>query len=589
VYGGADPWLAHPSTLVALQRLHDKGHLSSQDFARLGSAYEFLRRVEHRLQLRDGLQRHTLPEAPDALDRLARRCGIEPTGHHPPREDLLARITRHFAAVREIYERTLRPKLQESGEPAPEPAARPEPGEGSLMGRLRREHPAIAEAVASVAAHSESYARRGLYRYLSSAVLDATVMQALTKHPRWIAQAVDLFARSDLVAEMLSRNPEEIAVLADPGLAGFRGPLVPETAGYQEGMAALRIAYRRGILATLARSLASHSVGAAEPFATFEAFSRLAEEAIEGALHLAAREVLGEADLINAPFAILALGRLGTREMDVGSDVDLVFLVDDRLTAEARDKWRRLAERFVHVVSSHTREGLLFPVDTRLRPRGAEGEMLQTAGYLRDYFSSQAQGWEAATYLKARPVAGNRALGSEALGEVRATLRARFREQPGGAAELARQLVHTRDRLEKEGTGPRAKGEFKKLSGGYYDIEYLLAFLFLTRAPNLPEPGNPLHQLAALEAAGLLERSDARVLRSASLLYRGLDHALRVITGRPSHRLPEPALAERAATLLHQWGIPVEGELEDAIGRARQQVRGLYETVVAAAAARSTI
>ena len=353
-------------------------------------------------------------------------------------------------------------------------------------------------------------------------------------------------------------------------------------------MAALRVAYRRCVLATLVRSLTSRSVGAIEPFATFETLSRLAEEAIDGALHLAASDVMGEADLANAPFAVMALGRLGTREMDVGSDADLVFLADDRLTAEERDKWRRLAERFVHVVSSHTREGLLFPVDTRLRPRGAEGEMLQTAGYLRDYFRSEAQGWEAATYLKARPIAGNRALALKALDEVRDTLVARFRSRPGGAAELARQLIHTRSRLEKEGTGPRAKGEFKKLSGGFYDIEYLLAFLLLTRAPSLPEPAHPLHQVAALEAAGLLERADARALRNATLLYRGLDHALRVITGRPAHRLPEPALAERATTLLHQWGIPREGTLEEVIARVRQQVRVLYERVVVAGAAGSS-
>ena len=585
VYGGADPWLAQPSTLVALQRLHDKGHLTGQDFSRLGSAYEFLRRVEHRLQLRDGLQRHTLPEAPDALDRLARRCGIEAAANRAPREELLSRITRNFAEVRGIYERILRPQLQEGAAPAVEPAAQPDPGEGALMRRLRREHPAIAGAVAETAAESESYARRGLYRFLSSAVLEHAVMEQLAQHPRWIAQAGDLFARSDLVAEMLSRNPQEIAVLADPGLAGFRGPMAAGAADFQEGMAALRVAYRRGVLATLVRSLTSRSVGATEPFATCETLSRLAEEAIAGALHLAARDVMGEADLAGAPFAVIALGRLGTREMDVGSDADLVFLIDDRLTVEERDEWRRLAERFVHVVSSHTREGLLFPVDTRLRPRGAEGEMLQTTGYVRDYFRTEAQGWEAATYLKARAIAGNLALGSEALGGVRAMLAVRFRAEPGSVAELARQLVHTRSRLEKEGTGPRAKGEFKKLSGGYYDIEYLLAFLLLARSPNLPEPAHPLHQVASLEAAGLLERSDARALRGATLLYRGLDHALRVITGRPAHRLPEPALAERATTLLHQWGIPVEGSLEEAIARARQQVRALYEQVVIAAAA----
>src|SRR5207302_1587217 len=75
LYGGSDAWLRSNSTLVALQRLHDKGHLSGRDFFRLGAAYQFLRRVEHRLQLRDGLQRHTLPQ-PRAAPKMATRAGV---------------------------------------------------------------------------------------------------------------------------------------------------------------------------------------------------------------------------------------------------------------------------------------------------------------------------------------------------------------------------------------------------------------------------------------------------------------------------------------------------------------------------------
>jgi glutamate-ammonia-ligase adenylyltransferase len=587
VYGGADAWLAHPSTLVALQRLHDKGHLSSHDFSRLGSAYEFLRRVEHRLQLRDGLQRHTLPEAPDALCRLARRCGIEVSGERQPGEELLRRIGRHFADVREIYERLVRPRSAVESEPVattPAETRATEPGEGALLRRLRREYPGLAQAVGEVAARSESYARRGLYRFLSSAMLDPEIMKQLGLHARWVAQAAELFARSDLMAEMLARHPDEIGVLADPGLAGFRGPIVASAGGMQEGMAALRVAYRRAVIATVVRALTSRSVGATEPFATCEILSRLAEEAIAGAITLAARDVTGKEDLADAPFAVLALGRLGTREMDIGSDADLVFIADDRLSAEQREIWRRLAERFVHVASSHTREGLLFPVDTRLRPGGTEGEIVQTVAYLRDYFRTEAQGWEAATYLKARPVAGNMSLGARAVAQVHAELTARFRDAPQGPAELARQLIHTRERLEKESTGPRAKGEFKKLSGGYYDVEYLVAFLTLTRVQTAPEPSHILRQIAALEGMEIIGRVEARALRSGALLYRGLDHALRLITGHPAKRLPEPALAERVAALLHQWGVPVEGTLEAAVARARQQVRALYEKTVVAAA-----
>jgi len=585
VYGGADLWLRASPTLVALQRLHDKGHLSGRDFFRLGSAYQFLRKVEHRLQLRDALQRHTLPEALDALERLARRCGVEPaaTDRRTAAEQLLHRLSQHFAEVREIYDRIL---ARRGGRPpAPLPASdavEGEPGSGTLLRRLHVEYPAIAQsvaqAVAGVAAAESAYARRGLLRFLSSAVLDPAAMAQLESHPEWIARAAEIFARSDLAVEMLSRHPDEVRVVADPGLAGFRGPL-PERTGIalEDATAAVRVNYRRSVLATVVRAL----LATTQPFETFATLTRLAEEALVASLELAAREVVAETHLSSGPLAVLALGRLGTGEMDIGSDADLVFIVDERLSAESREPWRRLVERFVHLAGSHTREGLLFPVDTRLRPRGGEGEILQAVPYLRDYFRSEAEGWEAATFLKARPVAGNLALGAQAACQVQAILAERF-SNPG---ELAPQLAHTRELLEKEamdrGRSLAVKGEFKKVPGGYYDVEYILAYLFLTRQLPRAEPrGHALRQIAQLESAGALATMQAQALRAAVLFYRGLDHALRLVTGRPANRLPEPALAARVRRLLELWKIPVGENVEADVVAMRRQTRALYEQIV---------
>src|SRR5712692_4131556 len=371
LHGGADPWLRAASTMVALQRLHDKGHLTGRDFYRLASAYQFLRKVEHRLQLRDGLQRHTLPRAPDALERLANRCGVEPAAAagRTAAEESLRRLSPYFADVREIYDRILALRA-----PSPAPAVEAvesDPGASALLRRLRVEYPAVAksvtQAIANQGAAEDAYARRGLLRFLSSAVLDAQVMAQLGSHPEWLARAAEIFARSDLAVEMLTRHPEETPVVADPGLAGFRGPFPgPPGATSEEAMAAVRIGYRRSLLATVVRAL----LGASQPFETFATLTRLAEEALAAVLGLAACETLGPTDLGSGPLAVLALGRLGSGEMDIGSDVDLVFVADELLSSESREPWRRLAERFVHVAGSHTREGLLFPVDTRLRPRG---------------------------------------------------------------------------------------------------------------------------------------------------------------------------------------------------------------------------
>ena len=590
LYGGADPWLRSSSTLVALQRLHDKGHLTGRDFFRLGSAYQFLRKVEHRLQLRDGLQRHTLPEAPDALERLANRCGVEPTAAagRTAAEELLRRLSQYFADVREIYDRIL--ALRAPSPVAAVEAVESDPGASALLRRLRVEYPAVAkgvtQAIASQGAAEDAYARRGLLRFLSSAVLDAQVMAQLGSHPEWLARAAEIFARSDLAVEMLTRHPEETLVVADPGLAGFRGPLPgPPGAASEEAMAAVRIGYRRSLLATVVRAL----LGASQPFETFATLTRLAEEALAAVLGLAACETLGPTDLGSGPLAVLALGRLGSGEMDIGSDVDLVFVADELLSSESREPWRRLAERFVHVAGSHTREGLLFPVDTRLRPRGGEGEILQSVGYLRGYFHTEAEPWEAAAFLKARPIAGNLALGAEAIRQIHAILAERL----SGAAGLAPQMARTRERLETEGAGSAqglaAKGEFKKVAGGYYDVEYILAFLFLTRGlpRGLATGGHVLRQIATLESAGVeaagLSTTQAQTLRAAALLYRSLDHALRLVTGRPANRLPEPALAERVTRQLERWNLPLPESLEAAVENMRRQLRALYEQIVLAA------
>src|SRR2546422_7949566 len=163
-------------------------------------------------------------------------------------------------------------------------------------------------------------------------------MAQLESHPEWIARATEILARSDLAAEMLSRHPEEVAVLADPGLAGFRGPLrAMSGADVENALAAVRVGYRRGVLATVVRAL----FGVTQPFETFQALTRLAEEALGHALELAAREVLGTVDLASGPLAVLALGRLGTRSEEHTSELQSRLHLVCRLLLEKKKKSKR--------------------------------------------------------------------------------------------------------------------------------------------------------------------------------------------------------------------------------------------------------
>ena len=640
IHGGRDAWVSGRSagtTLVALQHLHDKGYLSQRDFYRLSAAYEFLRKVEHRLQLRDGLQEHVLPRKAEARSRIARRSGVEKSGAKSAGEELLARIRRHFEEVREVYERVVNEALpsqvraNEAGAPAT--AGRRPPGSerrrvarnlfygNAQAARERAEFPAVAEQLAHYRAQGDVFARRGLEKYLEAARHDAELMKELEETPAKLDCAAALFALSDFAAETLVRNPRAIERI---GNSQEQEQKKQQTLALPRDMAALRVAHQEAVFAAAARSILSEP----RPFATFAELTRAAESAVREALAFAARgddedakaearfSGLGSpmdstgvykadfvardapqndtvkmgreragfgADFNEAPFVVMALGRLGAGEVDIGSDADVAFFAAPS-REEKIEEWRpaqaaKLAERFIRAAGSYTSEGLLLPVDTRLRPRGGEGEIVQSAAYLLEYFAGEAQAWEAATYLKVRPVAGNMALGETIIAELHGILRRRFCAAAGGdARELARQLMHMRERLERE----RAEGAtgFKCAAGGFFDIEYVIAYAALSRGEFGAMPKNVLEQIDALRERGALSGKDAGALREAAMFYRSLDHAIRLVLGRSSNTLPEPAQIPRVNALMKQWGIPVHGSLHDAVTATRRMVREIYDEVV---------
>ncbi len=612
LHGGRDAWVSGRgagTTLVALQHLHDKGYLSQRDFYRLSSAYEFLRKVEHRLQLRDGLQEHLLPRKAEARNRIARRSGVDGSGTRSTGEELLAKIRQRFEEVREIYERVV-------SEARPEETARSNSDTGtrpyadfmhardSQLARLRFEFPNVAARLGYWCGQGDVFARRGLKKYLETARTDAAWMKELEASPSMLDCAATLLARSDFAAEMLLREPRTIERIGDVRSQGTRRQHAIEFPG---DMTSLRLAHREVMFAAAARSI----LGETKLFDTFTELTSAAERAIREALafaahdemqnaasetpargafelgtnralkpatHEAAKTATDSAFQEDTPFVVLALGRLGAGEFDIGSDADLAFFATPQDEEEVQE-WRRLAERFIRAVGSYTSEGLLLPVDTRLRPRGGEGEIVQSAAYLLDYFAGEAQAWEAATYLKARPVAGNLAFGEKLIAELREVLRRRLCTSAGGDAHaMAQELIHMRERVERE----RAEGPtgFKCAAGGFFDIEYIIAYAALSRGEFAEMPKNVLEQITALESRGALRAADAGVLRDAATFYRSLDHAIRLVLGRSSSTLPEPVQIPRVNSLLKEWGVPANGNLRDALTSTSRAVRAVYSAVL---------
>ena len=145
-------------------------------------------------------------------------------------------------------------------------------------------------------------------------------------------------------------------------------------------------------------------------FETLGKTSVLADSVIDAAYEIAVREAPPPAGLVYEPrdqMMVIALGRLGMREFDLGSDADLVFVIPDADAAEAGLLDRRGRTHGGQTISSYTGEGVMFAVDTRLRPNGREGDLVQTEGAYKAYFAAHAEAWEGITYMKSRAVAGN--------------------------------------------------------------------------------------------------------------------------------------------------------------------------------------
>ncbi len=531
LYGGRDPWVRHGGTLLALSRLHDKALLSPVEYAKLAACYEYLRHMEHRLQYWDDRQTHTLPRDTELLEVLARRMPAWQTGGRASASRLVKQIHFHLEEVREIYERVIHAQqpvfisLAESLEaPLDEEIVPPNEFSSSNVARfLDQKAPRFAALI------EKKKTRRGiasLELFLEKTMGHQAGMTALDADPLFARYVLDLFESGPYLAEQLIRTPDLIEEFFRFGAGlNFRD--------YFEDPVELRRYYRKEIFRIQAESICLR-----QPiFHTLDQTSQLAEFAIESAYRAAIQQVLAVRPPVSVQYTprdqmmVIALGRLGMREFDLGSDADLVFVLPDQDASEI-NFWRRVAERVIDIVSAYTGEGMLFAVDTRLRPSGREGDLLQLESAYMDYFDKHAQAWEGITYMKARGVAGNIEKATDFLNKLQEVDWRRYGQSGRSQSELRKMRL----RLEKE------QGESNPLKagvGGYYDIDFSLMYLRLKGAGMFFKLLNTPARIDIIEKMGHLERPDANFLRDAATFYRSIDHAMRLLSGHPEGSLPK--------------------------------------------------
>ena len=427
---------------------------------------------------------------------------------------------------------------------------------------------------------------------------DEELIRALGGGPRLRARLAAVLGASAALGDHLARHPEHWRVLAGeddlpaPEPAQVRAELLaavgaraedPEPVAGQAGsgspgtgqpgtdpVAALRVAYRRRLLPLAARDLTGEA-----------SFDQVAAELADlAAAALAAALAIARANLPPgaAPcrLAVIAMGKCGARELNYASDVDVIFVAEPAGTggdggeATALRTATKLAAGLIQVCSQSTPEGALFPVDPNLRPEGRNGPLVRTLASHRAYYQRWAQTWEFQALLKARPVAGDAALGAAYAAEMNPLVwQAAQRENFVSDVQAMRRRVI--------GTLPAAAAgrEIKLGPGGLRDIEFAVQLLQLVHGrvdETLREPAT-LPALAMLAAGGYVGRQDAAELAAAYRFLRRVEHLLQLRHLRRTHTMPEqPEVLRRIGRALRLAGAGQAAQDGDvaAAGRARE-------------------
>ena len=584
VYGGSEPWLRSGGTLFSLHKLHDKQHISGRDFHELTSAYAFLRHLEHRLQLRRGQQVHRLPQSANDLAILQR--SIEALSPENPRiEHLESLVRKRMTAVAEIYHRII---FQQQARKELEPsesefrlqsgvAATGDQSTQVLMQKLAEDAPSLSNTLRTV--ESASATRKNLLRFLGAAFSSSERYAAVLRHQDAIVRAIAVFGTSEYLTDILVRYPEEVASLSEvapsrPAWSGGRLLNLPEEDGFasrdpvftyladswaahDEKVAMLRRHFRHCMFMSGARDVIERR----PIYSSLADTTAVAEDAVSAAFSMA-----------GAPsgLAIMALGRLGSREFDLLSDADLLFVCDEKAD---RQTLTHCAEELIQVLAAYTHEGLVFPVDTRLRPRGDEGELVVTPSQLETYFANEAQPWEALTYTKLRFVAGDPYVARR----VESAVETLFRKF-AGASNFAEEVRKMRRRLELASAPERS---IRSAPGALYDGDFLSGFLLVSNSVR-PKAGTLRDRLWRCASVGILEKHDAATLDHAAELCRTVEHIMRLVAGRKTRWLPAAEHPREAVEKLTSRILRREfaDGLEQELTRTFTTVREIYERVV---------
>ena len=305
--------------------------------------------------------------------------------------------------------------------------------------------------------------------------------------------------------------------------------------------------------------------------------TELAEASIEAAQFVTRDEIIARFGRDGIELSVLALGKLGGRGVDYGSDLDVVLVYpDDQMHGErtAAEMYARAVEIFVTTLSGMTRDGDLYRVDLRLRPYGKNGASANPRSAFIEYFHSTADVWELLAFVKLRGVAGTIAAGVEA--EVRQIIHARaLNTDPN---ELRSETIRIRDLLEKQKAGRDRQSDIKYGPGGMLDVYFATRYLQLRdNVPDQADDRSTVAILTMLWEKGSLTEADHVALNRGYAFLSELDHNVRLTTGR-SRRVP--AAADVLARIAKRMNIADQQTLLGELAIHRINIRRAFESIL---------
>ena len=616
IAGGRHDELRGRSTVAMLAALAAGGWIDATARDELTAAYDFLRRVEHRLQMMADEQTHTLPAEPERLEEFARLLGF--AGGDDFAAALLAQlraVERHYVRLFEQAPALLArqqnlsfltpegevetlDRLSEMGFRRPrEVAAAVHRWHTSLYRALRGEQarsnltdlvPLILDQFAR--AENPDAAFAAFDQFLAGLRAGGRFLSLLRQNPELVRFVALILGVAPRLADILAQNPHVIDPLIDPsffgsvpdekGLEAALTRVLAEARGYEDVLDAIRLFGQEHMFLIGARIL-SGSVSAEQ---AGEVFARLADVLIR-AVHarVEADFVAAHGRVRSQQTAILALGRLGAREMTASSDLDLIVVYDFDAEHPNSDGKRalygaqyfaRLTQRLISALTVKTNYGALYPVDMRLRPSGRSGPLATQIDGFVSYQERDAWTWEHMALTRARVVSGPPAFAARVEAVIRAVL-CRKRDP----RTVAEDVVEMRAAIAAE-KGDADPWDLKYAAGGLVDIEFIAQYLELAHAAATPEilDTSTARVLEKAARLGLLAAEHAAVLRGAVRLYHDLTQILRLCL--PVAFDPKTASAGVLGLLARAADLPDFPALEAHVQETQRQVRECFVRIV---------